>query len=355
MTTCMASGVAIRERSMWHWAQVLALAAGMFIWGALIFKPSLGLHLLWNVLIPVAPALFVVAPGVWRNLCPLGTLSLAPAHLGLSQDKPLSRAWRGRLYLGAVLLLLVVVPLRRAFLDTNGPVLAAVLCAVGLLAIGLGFVFNWKSGWCSSLCPVYPVELLYGSRPLVSVDNAHCPRCTQCVAPCSESAVARTPASAVTTTLGRRVGIVLTGSFPGFIFGWFQLPTYRGWEGLHHLPTTYAIPFSTAVLTLALYLLLRSTWPKHERLIARVFAAAAVTTYYWFRLPPVFGIGDPTAAMIVDLSPRLPSFAATVLRIFELVALSWLILGRTQTRRAWEWPPAAQNGQSAPEVETQHF
>ena len=103
-------------RTLWHWAQGLAWAAGMVIWLALIVSPRLGLHLLWNVLIPVAPALLVLAPGVWRNVCPLGSMSLAPHHFGLSQRKKLSPVWRGRLYLGALILLLVVVPLRKVVL-----------------------------------------------------------------------------------------------------------------------------------------------------------------------------------------------------------------------------------------------
>ena len=112
--------------TLWHWAQVLAWAGGMAIWVALIVWPPLGLHLLWNVLIPVAPALLVLAPGVWRNLCPLGSMSLAPHHFGLSQRKTLTLAWRGRLYLGALILLLVVVPLADA-----GPSDWQRLCRIG--------------------------------------------------------------------------------------------------------------------------------------------------------------------------------------------------------------------------------
>ncbi len=323
----------------WRTAQWLAWAAGMFLWGALIFKPALGLHLLWNVLIPVAPALLVVAPGVWRNLCPLGSLSLAPHHFGVSLGKRLSKTWRGRLYLGAFLLLIVVIPLRKVVLDTSGPILAAILFVVGLLAIGMGFVFKWKSGWCSSLCPVYPVELLYGGQPLASVPNAHCSACLNCVAPCSESTAGLTPRTAVDTKLGKWVGVVLTGFFPGFVWGWYNVPSYSGWEGFSHLHVAYGLPFGVGGLTLALYLALRAVSPKHEDLAARIFAAAAIMTYYWFRLPPIFGIGAPHAAMIVDISPWLPAWSATALRIFELVAFSWLMLGRTSERRAWETAP----------------
>jgi hypothetical protein len=92
-------------------------------------------------------------------------------------------------------------------------------------------------------------------------------------------------------------------------------------------------------LTLAIYLALRKAWPKKEDLIASVFAAAAIMTYYWFRLPPIFGIDAPDAAMIVDISPWLPAWSATGLRIFELIAFSWLMVVRNGKRQAWETPP----------------
>jgi hypothetical protein len=320
---------------------VLTWAAGMFIWGALIAKPQLGLHLLWNVLIPLAPALLVLAPGIWRNVCPLATLSLAPQRFGLSQRKRLSPEWRSRLYLGAFVLLMVVVPFRKILLDTNGPVLATFLAAVGLLAIGLGLVFNQKSSWCASLCPVYPVELLYGSRPLVSVPNIHCPHCSQCVAPCSESTAGLTPSTAINTKLGRCVGIVLTGCFPGFVWGWYQVPTYHGWEGLSHLHVAYGVPYAAGLLTLALYLILRKTWPIRDNVITQVFAASAIITYYWFRLPPIFGIGNPDAAMIVDISDWLPSWSSRGLRLSVLVAFGWLMVVRKGKRRPWEIHPPA--------------
>ena len=259
--------------------------------------------------------------------------------LAFLRARRLSEAWRDRLYLGAFLLLIVVVPLRKVVLDTNGPVLAAVLAAVGLLAIGMGFAFKWKSGWCSSLCPVYPVELLYGAQPLLSVPNAHCSSCLNCVAPCSESTAGLTPRTAIDTKLGRFVGFVLTGFFPGFVWGWYNVPTYSGWEGISHLHVAYAIPYGAGGLTLAIYLALRKAWPKKEDMIASVFAASAIITYYWFRLPPIFGIGDPDLAMIVDISPWLPAWSERGLRIFELAAFGWLMVGRTGKRRAWETPP----------------
>ncbi len=60
---------------------------GVFIWISLIFKPSLGLLLFWNVLIPIAPALLVVTTGLWRIICPLATTVLLPRHFHFSKQK----------------------------------------------------------------------------------------------------------------------------------------------------------------------------------------------------------------------------------------------------------------------------
>lgn len=330
-----------RQLMIWRVFQVVIWAAGMGVWLALIVRPELGLHLLWNVLIPVAPALFVVAPGVWRNVCPLGSLSLAPHHFRVSRRRKLSPDARARLYLAAFVLLIVVVPLRKVVLDSNGPLLAVVLGAVGVLAIAMGAVFDQKSGWCLSLCPVYPVELLYGSQSLISVPNAHCPVCSHCVAPCSESSAALTPVSALHTKLGQSVGSVLIGFFPGFVWGWYNVPTYRGWDGLSQLHVAYGLPYAAGVLTLLIYAGLRRFLPERAPLMDRIFAAAAIITYYWFRLPPVFGIGDPVAAMVVDISSHLPSWSATALRALVIVTFSYLLIVPAGRKRAWEVHPAS--------------
>ncbi len=329
-----------RRLEFWVAAQLLVWAAGMFIWGALLLKPKLGLHLLWNVLIPIAPALFVFAPGIWRNVCPLGSMALAPHHAGLSLKKKLSPTWRARFFLVSFTLLLAVVPLRKVVLDTNGPILAAILGVVGVLAIVMGVVFKWKSGWCSSLCPVYPVELLYGSRSLLTVPNAHCASCQGCVAPCSESVAGLTPLTAVNTKLGRWIGLVFVGCFPGFVWGWYQVTTYSGWEGFANLNLAYGIPYASGLITLVLFLILRGIIPTQTKLLTSIFAASAIIIYYWFRLPPMFGIGDPNAAMMLDISPYLPEWSATAMRISMIIVFTWMIVGRRNVRSAWETKPA---------------
>ena len=333
----------------WRVAQVLVWAVGMFIWGALIIKPELGLHLLWNVLIPVAPALFVFAPGIWRNVCPLGSMSLMPRHLKLSKRKIMSEALRARLIVGSLVLLFVIVPLRHVLLDTNGLALALALAVVGLLAIALGFIFEWKSGWCSSLCPVYPVEVLYGSEPAASMPNAHCGPCSRCVSPCSESTPGVTPIDASEHPLGKKAGLFLVAAFPGFVLGWYLVPTYEGWEGFRNLHTAYGIPYGLGAASLVVFLLLRQAMPNQRELLARVFAAAAISIYYWFKLPAIFGYGsNPAAAMITDVHMHFPYWVEHVLQAAGIVIFGWMLVLRNGKRRGWEIrPPFAPERASA--------
>ncbi|MCC6572866.1 MAG: hypothetical protein IT462_03655 [Planctomycetes bacterium] len=332
------SGVALR---VWRALQALVLIIGIVIVGALFVAPRTGLHLLWNVLIPVAPALLVVAPGVWRNVCPMATFSLLPRHFGLSRKKHLGASTQGWMAAGALALLLLIVPLRHVIFDTNGPAIGIALVVVALLAAGLGMAFEWKSAWCSGLCPVYPVELLYGQSPLVGVQNAHCRTCENCVSPCRDATADLNPANFNAAAPAKWSGLALVGGFPGFIWGWFQVPDYQGWEGFRHLPFAYGVPLSAMAATLVLFLGLR-LWLKGPRevLLIRAFAAAAVIVYYWFRLPGMLGFGGDPAAALIDMRSTLPSATPTVLRALAISVFAWLIVAKP--RRAVLWAAKAQ-------------
>ena len=155
-------------RRAWRSVQVVVWLVGVGIFVALLVAPALGLHAFWNVLIPVAPALLVVAPGLWRNICPLAATALFWRHVGLSQRRRINAHWQARLGLMGVVALLLIVPLRHVVLDLNGPATALALALLAACSVVMGLLFEWKSGWCSGACPVHPVEKLYGYRALVS-------------------------------------------------------------------------------------------------------------------------------------------------------------------------------------------
>jgi hypothetical protein len=324
--------------------QYVFFAVGVVILGTLFLKPALGLHLLWNVLIPVAPALLVLAPGVWRNVCPMGTASLLPYHLKLSARKSVPRSAQRAMFATAVLLLLVIVPLRHVVLDTNGPITGAVLLTVALLAGGLGLVFSERSAWCSGLCPVYPVELLYGVRPVVTVPNAHCRACNTCVSPCRDSTDGATPHIVARRGIGRWAATLLIGGFPGFIIGWYQVPTWELEEGLRHLPEAYLWPWGGMLASLIVYAILTKILSKGRSELTTLFAAAAVGAYYWFKLPVMVGLGNPASAL-VDLGGILPSWSVWPLRIGEVV-LFLALLALRRKPKAWEIQPPLAPGVS---------
>jgi len=329
-----------RRRLCWRIAQAAVFCVGAGIVLALFHRPRVGLTALWNVLVPVAPALLVVAPGLWRNVCPLGSAALFPRHMGWSARRRLSVPMQGWLALTGLVLLLAIVPLRHAALNTEGPLTGAILVGVGLLAVGMGLAFEWKSGWCSGICPVHPVEKLYGARPAISPPNAHCTQCHRCSAVCPDSTPNMTPLIAPGTTAHAIMGTMLVGGFPGYVWGWFQVSDGTGTSAAG-LADAYAWPFGGLVVTLALYLVVRSVTPMRGRaILALGFAASAVSCYYWFRLPMLIGFGRyPGEGVLVDLSGGLPAWTPVALQAAAVAFFAWWMVVRPARRRAWTIRP----------------
>lgn len=330
------------ERLVWRALQAAVWLVGAGIVLALLVAPELGLHALWDVLIPVAPALLVFAPGVWRNVCPMATTALLPRRLGISRAVAISVPWQGRLAATGVVLLLVVVPLRHVTLDLNGPVTALVLLIVSAAALAAGALTGGKSGWCSGACPVHPVEKLYGQSPLLVPNNAHCDTCTRCVRPCPEAVPGGHPLSSKGSWTGTLAGSILVGGFPGYVYGWFQVPDFAGTEGLAHLASAYAWPFLGLFASFVTYVSLQALLGRrHQRMLVRVFAAAAVACYYWFRLPALFGFGlFPGDGMLVDLSRALPAWFPIASQITSTLLFGWLLVWRhREPKKAWTVRP----------------
>ena len=332
-----------RTKVGWEWVQRAVLLLGWAVLLTLLAAPEIGLHALWNVLIPAAPLLFVIAPGFWRNVCPLGSSALLPRKAGWSMGRrPSSRA-RGILVVGGLVLLLVLVPLRHVALDTSGAASAVVLLGLGIIATGLGVIWDWKSGWCSGMCPVHVVEKLYGTRPAVTVTNGHCTRCVGCVGTCPDSTRGMRPPVA-RRGVERAVGRIVTGGFVGFVWGWFRVPDYAADEGWSHLASAYGWPLGAMAVSLAAYLGLSSFLERSKQdVLDRGFAAAALCCYYWFRLPALVGYAPfPGDGMLVDLRGRIPPEALLAARALTSAWVLWWLLLRAAPKRSWSHrPPVA--------------
>lgn len=288
---------------LWRTAQLLGVVATAILLAGLVTQPDLALDILWNVLIPLVPASLLISPAIWRNVCPLATLNL------LTNRPSVSRTLTSGLLPGAgaigIVLLVVMVPARRFLFNTDGLALAITIAAVAVLALALGRFFKLKAGFCNAICPVLPVERLYGQYPLMRVNNPRCVPCTMCTA---KGCIDLNPSKSIAQTFGsaRRSQAwllssfgVFAAAFPGFVLGYYT--TQDG-----PLATAGSVYLHIAVWALASYLAtVLLVWLFRASAIRAmvVLAAAAAGLYYWFAADTVttaFEIqGAPTTAIRV--------------------------------------------------------
>ena len=322
----------------WSGAQYALLLLGMALLATLFLRPELGLNLMWNGLIPLAPALVVIVPGVWRNICPMATLSLLPQQLGISLRRKLPRRGAAVLSIIGLVGLFVIVPLRHLALDTNAPLTALMIVLSALVAVGMGMMFELRSGWCNSLCPIHPVEKLYGQAPALTVPNARCDECRKCSQPCPDSIRAMNPSVTGSSFLEKSAGHFIVGALVGFIWGWYRVPDFHAAVNAGEIAAAFVWPYGGALCSLTLYAVMNRwlyrTESERNRLV-RLFATAAMAMYYWYRIPALTGFGPtPGTGMLLDLSgdlPSLPVFSRLVTTSFFV----WFLLLRPESGNSW--------------------
>lgn len=334
-----------RAKMVWRLLQWCFLVVGVGILTLLFFAPQLGIQALWNGLIPVAPLLIVLLPGLWRNVCPLAFSAILPHRLKISRQKRLSKSQQGKLLLAGVLLLYLLLPWRHLLLNHNGAATGVLLLLLGAAAFYMGSQYQWKSGWCSGMCPVHPVERFYGPRPAASVANAQCAACHNCVVPCPDSTPYFQVQGEGNTPHQKLAATLMIGGFPGYIWGWFHVPDYYGTNGFNHILSAYVWPLAGMSLTLAIYIFLRKKNVLDNSLLTRLFATAAVSCYYWYRLPELIGFGNFHGdGMLVDLSRQLPPAVPLVLQATALLFFSWWLIFKAHRPHSWNIrPPFANN------------
>jgi hypothetical protein len=337
------SGTIMSSKSLmiWRIVQAAVWLVGAVILFFLLVYPPIGTVLLWNVLITAAPLLFVIAAGLWRNVCPIAsTISLSGTVIS-SKKKRLSTSQIGKLNLVALIVLIILVPLRHTIFNTNGQAAAILIIALVLLSIIVGSVYEWKSAWCSGLCPVYPVEKLYGQNVMVSVPNAFCSQCNNCVIPCPDSVPNISPKNSAPGVYNKIAELLLIGGLPGFIWGWFHVPDEHGAVTLDSILKVYPYPLAGLTVTLVLYVLLsKIISPKFEHRLISIFAAAGVSFYYWYRIPALtgFGIFGPDGAL-VNLNGFVPHWSIFAVTIMATCFFFYWLVVRDRNNKSWSVRP----------------
>jgi nitrite reductase (NADH) large subunit len=272
---------------LWRAAQVIGLALTLALLAALVVSPDASLRVLWYMVIPVLPAVFLINPLIWRNVCPLATLNAEVGRRAAArvvQGQVLRYAW-----LVGIALLVVLVPARRFLFNVNGPALAITVSAVAVLALAAGFVFSRRAGFCNTICPVLPVEKLYGQTPLARVGSARCSTCNLCTpVGCIDLAGEKTTAQ----TLGpwrKDSAWLFTGfgafatAFPGFVVGYFTTKdtAFASALGVYATVALWSLGSYIVLASIAALLRIRAN------VAMPVFGALAFLLYYWLAAPAV--------------------------------------------------------------------
>ena len=215
--------------AVWRTLRITTILATLLLVVLLLVEPTSGLHLFWRVAIPVLPAVFFFAPGVWRNVCPLAAVNQIPRLTGLTRGLALPDPGHRYAYLVGVGALLTIVPARKPLLEGSGVATAVlVVSALGLAFLG-GLVFRGKSGWCGSVCPLLPVQRLYGQAPFAPVRNDHCSTCLGCTVNCYDFNPRVAQVADLHDEARGPYRQLFAGLFPGLVVGFFATPAGASW------------------------------------------------------------------------------------------------------------------------------
>ena len=177
------------------------------------------------------------------------------------------------------------VSLRKLGLDDSGPASALLLLGALSGAYVGGTLLKGKSGWCSSICPLLPVQRLYGQTPYKLVANSHCTPCVGCTKNCYDF----NPKVAFLADLkdpdpywsGYKK--LFAAAFPGLVVGFFNLPEARSGEEIARLYGELALYLAAST---AIFYALDSLLKVSTHKLTTLWAAAAFSLFYWYASAP---------------------------------------------------------------------
>ena len=276
---------------VWRAARVASVLATLGVCALLVAEPDTGLDLWWELLVPLLPLVWFVAPGLWRNVCPLAATNQVPRVLGFTRGRTAPQWFRTYAPLAGIAIFLAAVFARPTVFEDDGPATAALIGGALIAAFAGGYVLKGKSGWCSSLCPMLPVQRMYGQTPFANVPNSHCRPCLGCTKNCFDF----NPNVAFLADVhdGDRqwstTRKLFTAAFPGLVIAFFTE---------QDVAVMALAVGASAGSFLALEALLPASVPK----LAAVYGAVALNLFYWWAAPGPDWIAWPLRAAVLALT-----------------------------------------------------
>ncbi|MFD0008964.1 FAD-dependent oxidoreductase [Streptomyces sp. NPDC127178] len=265
-------------RWVWDLSRVASVSGLVALIVVLIVSPRQGLTIWWGIAVPLLPLVWLLMAGLWRNICPLAAVNQVPRRSGLSLSRSAPAKWTKYAPALGMTAFLIMVASRPLLFDHSGVATAAALGAALCGALLGGVLLKGKSGWCSSVCPLLPVQRLYGQAPLTVVPNAHCQPCVGCTKNCYDFNPKIAWLADVHDTDARWSGlrILFAGAFPGVVVAYFTTPSGAS------AAEVCARFLITLAASIGIYVALRTLLGASDLKMTAVFAAAAISLFYWW-------------------------------------------------------------------------
>jgi nitrite reductase (NADH) large subunit len=319
---------------VWTVMRWFGVACALSIVAASILDPPLGLLIFWGVFVPIVPLIFLIAPALWRNVCPMASLNQLPRTLGFTRGLTLPLWVQQYAPLISAGLFLSIVAFRKVLLESSGLALAVFLLSVLALAFLGGVLFKGKSGWCSQFCPMLQVERFYGQSPLVVVRNSHCRPCVGCTKNCYDF----NPTAAYLADLyddNPRLGAnrkLFAGAMPGLILAFFTQPALTDITA-----TSVLLLYGRILLFVAagvgIFMAVEAVSNLSSYKLVLGHVVVALNLFYWFVAPRAmqqFGLGETPLAYLLQAAVAI----LTVVWFLRALPRERLFLGASHTTPA---------------------
>jgi nitrite reductase (NADH) large subunit len=300
----------------WHVIRICSVLAYLALCVTLFIRPAGGQFWFFKVIVPLLPILFFTAPGLWRNICPLAASNQTPRVRGFTRALTPPEWLRRYGALISIVLFFGITSTRIAFFNSNGAGLSVLLLLTILGAFAMGIMFKGKSGWCSSTCPLLPLQRVYGQTPFAMVPNSHCQPCVGCTKNCYDFR----PGVAYQADLHdpdpnwSAPRKLFVSALPGYILGFFLLVEHPGIA----LPEVYLRLALFFVGSVGLFFALQALLSARLTVLIAFWAATAISIFYWFS-----GITlEDSFATITGL--HLPWLRWAIRVIVWVLALFWI-------------------------------
>ncbi len=273
------------DHRVWYALRAAVLAGFITVVVLGFARPDDMLTLFWGVLVPMLPAVWMLAPGLWRNTCPLATVHQLPRVLGFSRERTSPPLLQRYSYTIAITAFVALVLTRKVIFNTSGAATSLLLLIVISAAFTGGVLLKGKSGWCSAFCPLLPIQRLYGQAPVARIPNAHCQPCVGCTPNCFDfnPGVAYVADQHEADHLFRGPRRLFAGAFPGLVHAFFTIGTadeIGAWR-------MYGESLTWVLGGIAVFMIADAHLPVSPNTLPPIFGAAGFVLFYGHGLPTV--------------------------------------------------------------------